>query len=80
MHLILQCKQYATKNLSPEEKRNFTFTDVGRSAGGVIGKWSVDFSVILCNVGVCAGYIVFIASNLQVSIWVDMLRGRSWKG
>ena len=67
MQLILQCKQHVTKGLSLEDKQKFTFTDIGRAAGGVIGKWSVDFSVILCNIGVCAGYTVFIATNIQVS-------------
>lgn len=66
MQLILQCKHHVTKGLSPDDKQKFTFTDIGKAAGGVIGKWSVDFSVILCNIGVCAGYTVFIASNIQV--------------
>ena len=66
MQLILQCKHHATKKLSPSDKQKFTFTDIGRAAGGVIGKWSVDFSVILCNIGVCAGYTVFIGTNVQV--------------
>ena len=67
MQLILQCKHHVTKGLSLEEKQKFTFTDIGKAAGRAIGKWSVDFSVILCNIGVCAGYTVFIASNIQVS-------------
>lgn len=66
MQLILQCKQHVTKGLAPDDKQKFTFTDIGKAAGGVIGKWSVDFSVILCNIGVCAGYTVFIATNIQV--------------
>ena len=71
MQLILQCKHHVTKGLSPDDKQKFTFTDIGKAAGGVIGKWSVDFSVILCNIGVCAGYTVFIASNIQVGKEVD---------
>jgi amino acid permease len=68
MQLLIQCKQRASRGLPPERKREFTFTDVGRVAAGTVGKWSVDFSVILCNIGVCAGYTVFIASNLRWAI------------
>ena len=66
MQLILECKDYATQYLPPEKKKQFTFNDVGRIAFGFLGKLAVDFNVIFCNLGVCAGYIIFIASNLQV--------------
>ena len=38
---------------------------------GWFGKWAVDISVLGCNLGVCAGYMVFIASNLQVSYGME---------
>lgn len=69
MQLILECKNYATKGLSPIKKKEFTFNDVGREAFGFSGKFAVDLNVIFCNLGVCAGYIIFIASNLQVSCY-----------
>ena len=66
MHLILECKNFATSNLSPHNKRKFTYNDVGRAAFGTVGKLAVDFVVLFCNLGVSASYIVFICSNLQV--------------
>jgi proton-coupled amino acid transporter len=65
MQLMLECKDKATQGLSPEEKKEFNYTQVGRRALGFFGKWAVDISVLLCNLGVCAGYMIFIASNLQ---------------
>ena len=67
MQLMLECKRYATRQLSAAKKKDFTFNDVGREAFGFPGKFAVDLNVIFCNLGVCAGYIIFIASNLQVS-------------
>jgi len=37
---------------------------------GQFGKWAVDISVLGCNLGVCAGYMTFISSNLQVKVCV----------
>ena len=37
---------------------------------GQFGKWAVDISVLGCNLGVCAGYMIFISSNLQVRVCV----------
>ena len=68
MQLILDCKRYATRKLSSEDRKEFTFNDVGHKAFGFFGKLAVDFNVIFCNLGVCAGYVIFIASNLQVSV------------
>ena len=67
MQLMLECKNYATKGWSSIKKKEFTFNDVGREAFGFPGKFAVDLNVIFCNLGVCAGYIIFIASNLQAS-------------
>ena len=66
MHLILECKNFATSNYSPQNKRKFTYNDIGRAAFGTTGKLAVDFVVLFCNLGVSASYIVFISSNLQV--------------
>ena len=67
MHLILECKNYATSNHSSQNKKKFTYNDIGRAAFGTIGKLVVDFDVLLCNLGVSASYIIFISSNLQVN-------------
>ena len=39
---------------------------------GVLGRILVDVSVLICNLGVCAGYIVFIGGNLRFPLhcWV----------
>ena len=66
MHLILQCKYYATSNHSSQNKRKFTFTDIGQAAFGTIGKLIVDFGVLFWNLGVSTSFIIFISSNLQV--------------
>ena len=66
MRLILECKKHATSNHSEEDQRKFTYSDIGRTAFGTVGKLAVDFVVLFCNLGVSASYIVFISSNLQV--------------
>ena len=68
MQLMLECKQKAVRGLSPEEQKEYSYTQLGRAALGAFGKWAVDFSVLGCNLGVCAGYMIFIASNLRVSL------------
>ena len=67
MQIILDCKRFATRNLSSKDRKEYTFNDVGRKSFGFFGKLAVDLNVIFCNLGVCAGYVIFIASNLQVS-------------
>ena len=66
MNLILECKKFVTSNHSPQNKRKFTYSDIGQAAFGIIGKLAVDFNVLLYSLGVTASYIVFICSNLQV--------------
>lgn len=87
MQLMLECKNKAVRGMSPQEKEEFNYTQLGKRAFdtlsvqlaelgfigksvklGFIGKWAVDLSVLGCNLGVCAGYMIFIASNLRVSI------------
>ena len=66
MQLILECKKRVGRNLSPEQAHSLTFTDLGNVALGSVGKWMVNIAVLCCNLGVCAGYMIFISSNLQV--------------
>ena len=72
MQLMLECKHYVVKRLQlPLEKRkSLNYTELGRQALGQVGKWAVDISVLGCNLGVCAGYMIFIAGNLFVSVMV----------
>ena len=77
MQLMLQCRDEVFLELTPVQKKSFTYTELGRKAFekikingynlGSVGKWAVDLSVLGCNLGVCAGYMIFIASNLRVS-------------
>ncbi len=66
MQLMLECKVAAVSQLPPSERRGFTYSQLGREAMGAVGKWMVDFAVLGCNLGVCAGYMIFISSNLRV--------------
>ncbi len=63
---MLECKDEVTSSLPPKERKSFTYTQLGRAALGSLGKWLVDLSVLGCNLGVCAGYMIFISSNLRV--------------
>ena len=68
MQLMLECKTAVTDRLMPlRYNEPITYTRIGREALGFVGKWAVDLSVLGCNLGVCAGYMIFIASNMQVS-------------
>ena len=64
---MLECKNEVASKLPPKERKAFTYTQLGRAALGGFGKWMVDLSVLGCNLGVCAGYMIFISSNLRVS-------------
>ena len=68
MQLILECKKKVGRSLSPDQAHSLTFTDLGNSALGAVGKWMVNIAVLCCNLGVCAGYMIFISSNLQVKL------------
>ena len=67
MQLLIECKQSLSKELSPAERRAFNFTKLGERALGEFGKWAVNLSVVGCNLGVCAAYMIFISNNLRVS-------------
>ena len=68
--------------MSPEKRRSLNYTELGRAAMGQFGKWAVDIPVLSYNLGVCAGYMIFISSNLQVKVCVmgEYVDGRvSWE-
>ena len=67
MQLMLECKKKIGRTLSPEQAHSLTYTELGRIALGLVGKWSVNITVLCCNLGVCAGYMIFISSNLEVN-------------
>lgn len=68
MQLMLECKRYVCVRLpNRENRKSLNYTELGRQALGWFGKWAVDISVLACNLGVCAGYMIFIAGNLHVS-------------
>ncbi|XP_064404830.1 uncharacterized protein LOC135350057 isoform X2 [Halichondria panicea] len=64
MQLMLDCKRFIERR-SPS--KSLTYTQLGWEAMGPFGKWAVNISVLGCNLGVCAGYMIFISSNLQWS-------------
>ena len=70
MQLMLECKEDIIRKLPPDERKSFTYTQLGKEALGIFGKWAVDISVLGCNLGVCAGYMIFIASNLRVREYI----------
>ena len=53
--------------MSSEKRKSLNYTELGRQAMGAVGKWAVNVTVLGCNLGVAAGYMIFIAGNLQVS-------------
>ena len=67
MQLMLECKHVVEHQVPLWERHSLNYTMIGKKALGVLGKWSVNLSVLLCNLGVCAGYMIFISSNLQVN-------------
>ena len=70
MQLMLECKHYVCERLpSREMRKSLNYTELGRQAMGTFGKWAVDISVLGCNLGVCAGYMIFIAGNLHVRVY-----------
>ena len=67
MQLMLDCKNFVCLTLPPHKRKSLNYTSLGYEALGSFGKWTVNISVLVCNLGVCAGYLIFISSNLQVS-------------
>lgn len=67
MQLMLEVKRHIQEKL-PEGRRkeNLNYTEMGYVALGPFGKWAVNLAVLGCNLGVCAGYMIFISINLRV--------------
>ncbi len=63
MQLMLDCKRFVERRLTPEERKSLNYTQLGWEALGPFGKWAVNISVLACILGVCAGYMIF---NLEV--------------
>lgn len=68
MQMMLELKRKISEKY-PEEK-NLNYTKIGDIVLGSVGKWSVNIAVLGCNLGVCAGYMIFISTNLQVRVRV----------
>lgn len=64
MQMMLELKRKVAEKY-PEEN-NLNYTKIGYIVLGSVGKWSVNIAVLGCNLGVCAGYMIFISTNLQV--------------
>ena len=73
MQLMLECKNVVERLLPIKEKKGLNYTHIGEKALGLFGKWSVNLAVLLCNLGVCAGYMIFISSNSQVNCTVQLV-------
>ena len=52
----------------PAVPSELDFSTIGSICLGKIGRICVDFSVIICNLGVCAGYMLFIGANLRTPL------------
>ena len=70
MLLILEIKRGCQ---SISGKRNLDFSTMGKICMGLPGRILVDISVLICNLGVCAGYMLFIGGNLRIPLhcWFD---------
>eukprot|EP00656_Telonema_subtile_P008590 TRINITY_DN14007_c0_g6_i1.p1 TRINITY_DN14007_c0_g6~~TRINITY_DN14007_c0_g6_i1.p1 ORF type:complete len:544 (+),score=106.78 TRINITY_DN14007_c0_g6_i1:128-1759(+) len=58
-----------SKVLRAEGHRIVGFGDVGFALYGKLGKSMVNTGIILCQMGFCTAYCVFIAENLQMAIF-----------
>jgi len=56
----------STRSNSPEmpTKENVTYSDVGFAAFGHIGRYVIDTSILISQVGFCCAYLIFITENL----------------
>ena len=50
------------------QRHDIDFSSMGRICMGLPGRVLVDISVLICNLGVCAGYMVFIGANLRTPL------------
>ena len=63
---MLDIKRHIQEMLPARDPKELTYTQIGYIAMGPVGKWAVNIAVLGCNLGVCAGYMIFISTNLQV--------------
>jgi len=63
--LLLNCERM----LAAEGKRCLGFGDVGFHVYGKMGRNLVDAAIIICQMGFCTMYCVFIAENLQSALF-----------
>ena len=73
MQLMLEIKWHIEQKLNPERRNKLNYTEIGYVALGPFGKWAVNIAVLGCNLGVCAGYMIFISINLQVCVIYSVL-------
>ena len=69
MQLMLEVKRHIEKNYPGQSNKELNYTKMGHVALGTFGKWAVNIAVLGCNLGVCAGYMIFISTNLQVTFF-----------
>ena len=67
---MLEVKDFIVKKVPPEKRKELNYTEVGRQSLGTLGAWVVNVAVVGCNLGVCAGYMIFISTNLEVRLSV----------
>ena len=67
MQMMLEIKEYILRKIGHDKDKELTYTEIGRHAMGSVGAWLVNIAVVGCNLGVCAGYMIFISTNLTVS-------------
>lgn len=68
MQLMLEVKHHIEQKFPEQSGKDLNYTKIGYIALGTFGKWAVNIAVLGCNLGVCAGYMIFISTNLQVSL------------
>lgn len=66
MQMMLEVKRHIEQKMPEHAGGDLNYTKIGYIALGTFGKWAVNVAVLGCNLGVCAGYMIFISTNLQV--------------
>ena len=64
MQLMLEVKRHIERTHPKlSNNRELNYTKMGYVALGTFGKWAVNIAVLGCNLGVAAGYMIFISTN-----------------
>lgn len=66
MNLMLHCKRFVRRYLSEDAE---CYASIGQAIAPSWGHHAVNYNVIFCNVGVCAGYLIFIGMNFQSAVY-----------